>query len=150
YNGASRYQKLRELGEDSANGRVNELATVANVDGDHWIALIVNFELRVVHYYDSLERPINAELQEAYSWWIHQHPRNCWSSLPSLHQHDGHNCGLYAANRVAYYIDPNRYPLLDPMGCPEERLLMLGRILDRHESEVSYKHEQVSRNLLII
>ncbi|KAK6996843.1 hypothetical protein R3P38DRAFT_3626103 [Favolaschia claudopus] len=144
YEDAPRYRKLRDLGEDSVNGRTNELTTVANVDGDHWVALIINFELQSVYYFDSLKRSINAELRAAYNWWINQHHATefSWTPLPCLEQPDSHNCGLFAANRVAYYVNPNKYPLLDTEACADERLWMLEKILDRHESE---KFQHISK-----
>ncbi|KAF8158684.1 hypothetical protein K438DRAFT_1777023 [Mycena galopus ATCC 62051] len=126
--------KLGELGENIANGRAEQLATVANVGGDHWIALIVNFASKAVYYFDSLKQPIDSELREAYDWWILQHHGTefGWVTLPCLRQLDGHNCGLFAANRVAYYIDQDAYPLLDPQGCNDERLNTLAKFLDQH------------------
>lgn len=73
YETSPKYRKLRELGEDIANGGAKQLATVANVGGDHWIALIVDFTSKAVYYFDSLKQPIDSELQEAYDWWIGQH-----------------------------------------------------------------------------
>ncbi|KAF8209587.1 hypothetical protein K438DRAFT_1960594 [Mycena galopus ATCC 62051] len=134
YETSPKYRKLRELGENIANGRAEQLATVANVGGDHWIALIVNFASKAVYYFDSLKQPIDSELREAYNWWILQHHGTefGWVTLPCLRQLDSHNCGLFAANRVAYYIDQDAYPLLDPQGCNDERLNTLAKFLDQH------------------
>jgi arylamine N-acetyltransferase len=118
-----------------ANGDAKQLATITNVDGDNWVAVIVDFLSWAVYYFDSGKRPINADLQAAYNWWIdqHHHTEFNWISLPCLQQRDGYNCGLFAANRVTHYINPERFPLLDPQACDNEWLYMLGKILDRHE-----------------
>ncbi|KAF8193569.1 hypothetical protein K438DRAFT_1536317, partial [Mycena galopus ATCC 62051] len=136
YDRAPRYRQLRMLGETFANGHAKEMATIANVDGDHWVAVIVDFASRTIYYFDSAKRPINVDLRAAYDWWIdqHHHTEFDWIPLPCLQQRDGYNCGLFAANRVAYYINPKKYPLLDPQACENERLYMLAKILDRHES----------------
>ncbi|KAJ7922261.1 hypothetical protein B0H13DRAFT_2411763, partial [Mycena leptocephala] len=137
YDVSPRYRKIRELGEDFAKDRGKELATIANVDEDHWVTLIVDFTSETVYYFDSAKRPINAELREAYNWWIDQHHSTefGWVALPCPQQIDSYNCGLFAANRVAHYIDPKKYPLLNPQACDDERLHVLAKILDRHESK---------------
>ncbi|KAF8177946.1 hypothetical protein K438DRAFT_1605694 [Mycena galopus ATCC 62051] len=147
YETSPKYRKLRELGENIANGGAEQFATVANVGGDHWIALIVNFTSKAVYYFDSLKQPIDSELREAYDWWILQHHGTefGWVTLPCLRQLDGHNCGLFAANRVAYYIDQDAYPLLDPQGCDDERLNTLAKILDRHDVTVSFLYDEVQQ-----
>jgi hypothetical protein len=91
---------------------------------------------QTVYYFDSAKRPINVDLWAAYDWWINQHHRTefDWIPLPCLQQRDSYNCGLFAANRVAHYINPKKYPVLDPQACDNERLYMLAKILDRHES----------------
>jgi Ulp1 family protease len=124
------------LGEAFANGDAKEMATIANVDGDHWVAVIADFTSQTVYYFDSAKRPINVDLRAAYEWWIDQHHRTefDWIPLPCLQQRDGHNFGLFAANHVVHYINPKKYPLLDPQACDNEWLHMLAKILDRHES----------------
>jgi hypothetical protein len=146
YDVSPRYRKIRELGEDFAKDRGKELVTIANVDEDHWVTLIVDFTSETVYYFDSAKRPIDAELQEAYNWWIDQHHSTefGWVTLPCPQQIDSYNCGLFAANRVAHYIDPEKYPLLNPQACDDERLHVLAKILDRHESKGSqYQNDLV-------
>ncbi|KAJ7873026.1 hypothetical protein B0H13DRAFT_1895135 [Mycena leptocephala] len=121
YETSPKYRKLRELGEDIANGGEKQLATVANVGGDHWIALIVDFTSKAV-------KPTTGG-----SGSIIYSTEFGWVTLPCLRQRDGHNCGLFAANRVAYYIDPNTNPLSDPQRCDDERLMTVAKILDRHD-----------------
>ncbi|KAJ7190360.1 hypothetical protein GGX14DRAFT_380144, partial [Mycena pura] len=141
YETSPRHHDLRELGEAFAGGFAKLLATVANVDEDHWVAIVVDFVSRKTSYWDSAKRPICTKIRAAYDWWFHQHHGTEfeWKALPSVLQLDGHNCGLVATNRIAHYIDPHKYPLLDPKACSDERLRILGRILDRHET-TSFPH----------
>ncbi|KAK7034269.1 hypothetical protein R3P38DRAFT_2519179 [Favolaschia claudopus] len=89
---ASRHRHLRQLGEDSVNGVVNQFATVANVDDDHWVALVIDFGSKTVRYFDSLNNPINAELREAFDWWIDQHhaAQFDWVCVPCTQQGDSY------------------------------------------------------------
>ncbi|KAJ7819860.1 hypothetical protein B0H14DRAFT_3736749 [Mycena olivaceomarginata] len=52
---------------------------------------------------------------------------------------------MLQTNRVAHYINPERFPLLDPQACDNERLYMLGKILDRHEF-LSEDFQHVTKN----
>jgi hypothetical protein len=63
YDRAPQYRQLRMLGEAFANGDAKEMATIANVDGDHWVAVIADFTSQTIYYFDSAKRPINVDLR---------------------------------------------------------------------------------------
>ncbi|KAF8145735.1 hypothetical protein K438DRAFT_1871338, partial [Mycena galopus ATCC 62051] len=50
YDHSPRYRLLRTLGETFANGDAKEMATIANVNGDHWVAVIVDFASQTIYY----------------------------------------------------------------------------------------------------
>ncbi|KAF8179770.1 hypothetical protein K438DRAFT_1977134 [Mycena galopus ATCC 62051] len=84
YDHSPRYRLLRTLGETFANGDAKEIVTITNVNGDHWVAVIVDFASQTIYYFDSAKRPINVDLRTAYDWWIdqHHHAGFDWISLP--------------------------------------------------------------------
>ncbi|KAF8144091.1 hypothetical protein K438DRAFT_2102869 [Mycena galopus ATCC 62051] len=155
YETSPKYRKLRELGEDIGNGGPKQLATVVNVGGDHWIALIVNFASKAVYYFDSLKQPVDSELQEAYNWWIGQHHSTefGWVTLPCLRQRDRYNLlsvqntkipqflsflslhGVFPCQTAVFWPkfkpEENKQKKIEK-GCDDERLRTVAKILNRH------------------
>ncbi|KAJ7196687.1 hypothetical protein GGX14DRAFT_672342 [Mycena pura] len=140
------YADLHEQGIDLTVGDIQEAATVANINRNHWVALVVDFPEKRVMYGDSLQGDVHPKLQAAYNSWISRYDATefQWASLPITPQPDGCNCAIFAVNAVAHRIDGRKYPLLgtDTSGGPGERLRMLEKILDVHESTVHHSvHE---------
>ncbi|KAJ7301085.1 hypothetical protein DFH08DRAFT_827863 [Mycena albidolilacea] len=67
------YLDLRNLGAEFVTGNHKKLGTIANINNDHWVALVVDFVAETVHYGDSFGGGFNASLRGAYDWYIEQH-----------------------------------------------------------------------------
>ena len=63
------YAWLRKKGEDLAAGRTGPLVSIPNKGGVHWIALVIDFEDRIIHYGDALDNPFTGELKDVIEWW---------------------------------------------------------------------------------
>ncbi|KAF7334113.1 DDE-1 domain-containing protein [Mycena venus] len=130
------YLDLRNLGAEFATGGHKKLCTIANIHNDHWVALVINFVAETVHYGDSFGEGFNASLRGAYDWWIEQHTdkKFTWVRMPITPQTDGHSCGILALNSLAHYLDANRFPLLNMAEVANERLRVLSKTIDQHNS----------------
>ncbi|KAF7324415.1 hypothetical protein MVEN_02644000 [Mycena venus] len=130
------YLDLRNLGAEFATGGHKKLCTIANIHKDHWVALVVDFVAETVHYGDSFGEGFNASLRGAYDWWIEQHTdkKFTWVRMPITPQTDGHSCGILALNSLAHYLDANRFPLLNMAEVANERLRVLSKTIDQHNS----------------
>jgi Ulp1 protease family, C-terminal catalytic domain len=62
------YGWMRKRGEDLASGRKRYLATVANQDNVHWVALVVDFVTQELLYGDSFGHPISASMLAVINW----------------------------------------------------------------------------------
>jgi len=138
YRTSRRYRALRELAQDLATGIHDMLAMVGNVDGDHWIALMVNFRQHKVYYGDSAGHPINKELRTAYTWWFSEHNEHEfeWVQIDITEQEDGYLCGLLATNALAHVLDPNQFDLMDAKVVDAERVNVLKRVIRQHNEKV--------------
>jgi hypothetical protein len=114
------------------------LATVANVDGNHWIALMVDFQKKKVYYGNSLEHTINKEIRAAYDWWLSMHNEDMfeWAQMEITRQQDSYSCGLFAVNALAHALDPRQFNLMDPEAVDAERINILYRVINRHKKKV--------------
>jgi Ulp1 protease family, C-terminal catalytic domain len=132
------YRAIRELAQDLATGIQDKLGTVLNVDGNHWIALMVDFQTRRVYYGNSLGGAINEELRVAYNWWFSLHNENAfeWVPMKITKQQDTYSCGLLAINALAHILDSKQFDLMDPKAVDAERINILSRIIDRHKEKV--------------
>ncbi|KAJ7193725.1 hypothetical protein GGX14DRAFT_317521, partial [Mycena pura] len=127
------FADLRELGHDFGTGADSTLLTVGNINADHWVALVIDFEAKMVHYGDAFGGRPNTLLKDAYSWWISQHHRDAfaWRDLPITTQTDSNSCGVLATNALEHYLDP-KVRLLEMKDARDARLRALSDIVDRH------------------
>ena len=67
------YQWLREKGEALANGENTHLATIINIDGNHWVAVIIDSQDKQIHFGDSFGHTIPNNLKQVFNWWLGYH-----------------------------------------------------------------------------
>jgi len=125
------------------------VVTLANIGGNHWIALILDFKASRILYGDSMGGTIDEGIEEALNWWIGQHMGTQFTTsyLPITRQRDGHSCGILAWKALAAYLFPARYSLADGGAVGDERLKMLLRVLDRHNEKVMCGY--ISKSLIL-
>jgi Ulp1 family protease len=106
---------LRKKGQEFGTGVLEKLVTIANVGGNHWVAVEVDFECSKIIYGDSLGGKINQEIETALTWWIHQHTAKHFTTglLPITQQKDDYSCGILAWNAIATKIIPENHSLMD-------------------------------------
>ena len=106
-------QFLWQIGKELENGILNGLAGIANVNNNHWIALVVDMPNRKCHYGD-FRQGMDCELTGAIDWWsgIHLKRELEHVKLAITKQKDTYNCGVFALNALAHHILPNPPPLL--------------------------------------
>jgi hypothetical protein len=132
------YHAIREHAQDLATGIQDVLGTVANIDGNHWIALMVDFRKRMVYYGDSLGGAIDKKLRLAYDWWFSMHNEKAfeWVQMEITRQQDRYSCGLLAVNALAHIINPRQFNLMAARAVDAERINVLSRIINQHKKKV--------------
>lgn len=134
----SAYAWIRKIGQDLATGVQQTLVTIANINKNHWVAIVVDFERSKIRYADSMARTIHEDVERVLTWWINHHTG--WhfttSYLPITRQRDGHSCGVLAWNALAVHLFPETYSLPDAKAVGDERLKMFLQICNRHNEKV--------------
>lgn len=117
---------LWEKGDTYANGTWKEAATITITGGNHWVAIVLDFENASVRYGDSMGGKLTEDMKTAIEWWTFTHSSQKFmhQSLPIARQRDVHSCGLMAWNALAAYLCES-VTLVDPSNMAVERLQVL-------------------------
>lgn len=165
YLSSSSGQYLRHLGEEIKGGHIHHMATIVSVylagdqallpnisqpRGNHWVAVVLDFDNGVVRYGDPAGGEAPSELLEMIVWWLEQHG---WSRkmkveiLPCPNQGDGHSCSTLAFNTVVSHFYPS-IPLVSasPDGVPGRlqaleliSIYIQGLVVSNVEMSVQYR-----------
>jgi hypothetical protein len=137
YATASGYNWLRKKGQDFGTGILNKLATITNVGGNNWVAVVVDFRLSQI-LGDSLGEIITVEIKTVLNWWVHHHTSQQFTTkwLPITRQRDGYSCGMMAWNAVATEVLPKNYMLMKSDSVADERLKMFLCMSECHNNKV--------------
>ncbi|KAF8166377.1 hypothetical protein BJ912DRAFT_243100 [Pholiota molesta] len=99
------------LGEELASRHRTVVAGVANVNGNHWVALLVDTANLTIKYGDSLKGAATGEAKgviDAVAWWIESHISAVFKreALPITHQADGFSCGVLSIDAIRHAVLP--------------------------------------------
>ena len=143
YATASRYNWLRKKGQEFGTGVLDKLATIANIGGNHWVAVVIDFRLSQILYGDSLGGIIPVEIGTVLNWWIHHHTGQQFTinRLPIRRQRDGYSCGIMAWNAVAAGVLPKNYMLIKSEVVADERMKVFLHVLERHNDKMGVAFE---------
>jgi hypothetical protein len=133
------YQWIRGQGQALGTGARSQLALIGNIDGNHWISLVIDFVQGTVFYGDSLGKNINDSLREVLDWWTHLHTGRFFEyrKLPITHQQDGYSCGLLAWHAlVAFFFKQKNSMVGNPSCVAQERLKILLRVAAKHHEHM--------------
>lgn len=131
------------MGEELASGRRNIAAGVAIVNGNHWIAIVIDIANKTVRYGDSLNGSEPSKILDALAWWLDFHMpsstfRRC--QLPITQQFDSFSCGVLALNAVCHAILPGSplLPASSPAAITHARLKMFVRTVNLDAQHVRH------------
>ncbi|KAK7047057.1 hypothetical protein R3P38DRAFT_3423853 [Favolaschia claudopus] len=139
YRAATQFGWLRRLGIAFATGSRLRLGTIVNQNENHWVALTVDCEKKMVGYGDGFGGKVPAGLRRHLDWWLYEHlgAKFKWIDVPVAKQNDAHSCGILAHSALAHWFDPERFPLPECTAASmvEERIKMFLRIVKRHRQK---------------
>ena len=134
------YQWLRERGEALANGDKTHLATIVNIEGSHWVAVIIDSQKKQIHYGDSFRHTIPNDLKQVFNWWLGYHIGNApfsYQPLPVVTQSDTFSCGILCWDGLRSFLLKSKPGLINPMQALDERIRIFLRLVKPfHKPEV--------------
>jgi Ulp1 family protease len=143
YATAENYNWIRKKGQELGTGILDKLATIVNIGGNHWVAVVIDFQSSQILYGDSLGGTITVEIETVLIWWIHHHTGQQFTTnrLPITRQRDGYSCGIMAWNAVAMNVLPKNYVLIKSESVADERLKVFLHMSERHNNKVGVAFE---------
>jgi hypothetical protein len=136
YATADSFRFYRDIGHDLATGTYNQFGFLANVNGNHWIAAVLDFPQRRIWYGDSLAQG-SKSLEKRLGWWTKFHSGEVFTyeQLPITIQQDSFSCCFLAWNALAFFFrndGDTREELVKAGEVADCRLRILLRILQEH------------------
>lgn len=134
YEGSRHFAWIRGIGEALVLGERDGLGTMVNIDGDHWVAIALDFEESLIWYGDSFGQDAVEEVTSVLDWWTFHHTGQKFEyrKLKISSQKDGFSCGLLGPNALFHFYLPDLYPLIDVTKVDTERVRLLLRVAQRH------------------
>lgn len=128
------FARARETGDAMASGLSSCIGFLVNVHGNHWAAVVINFESSTIFYGDSIYKKPPTGFLAALHWWTHHHTGQHFKeeSLIITHQQDSFSCGLLSFNALAHHVLPSEYPLILASQVRNGRLKVMLDVIDRH------------------
>lgn len=101
------YEWLRHRGDELAIGEKRYLSTIANQDGVHWVAIILDFDQQRILYGDPFGNRISAEHHTIINWWTEHHVGVHFTlhDLPTKRQVDNFSCGILSWDSLRLHYE---------------------------------------------
>ena len=134
------FRWLSTIGQRLANREQDHLALVANINANHWVAIIIDINGHTIQYGNSLRgyETGSRELLDQLKWWLHFHFGEMFSvkHLPITQQCDGHNCGIFAWQALEAEVLGKE--LMSEKDAYKKRLELFKRVIQRHQDMVRF------------
>ncbi|KAL7277451.1 hypothetical protein ACG7TL_008372 [Trametes sanguinea] len=150
---AKRYSLLHDIQLQLGSGLLDSVGGLAHVNGNHYIAFVLDMKQGVLRSGDSLRRPLCPKLRVAFLWWFTlvrssgnvPHPQPTIikeGQLPITPQNDDHSCAVLALNALAHHYIPQEalIPPANPAAIAHERMRLALRVLKVHSYYMSLKN----------
>ena len=118
------YRWPRQQGHAMATGIQDQLAFLANINHNHWVAIVLDFPKTIIWYGDPLGGQFDQNIIQVLDWWTHLHSGKAFihKKLPITLQDDYHSCCLLAWNALATFLLPRKYELMNASDVANGRL----------------------------
>lgn len=139
YEVSREFTRLRGVGLALARRERKVVGFLTNINKNHWVAIVLDFERLEFLYGDPLGWAPSKELVDVIDWWTTHHAGLPFvqKKLLTTDQPDGHNCGMLANNALCHHFLPEKHPLMKMDRLDEERLQILLKVLEHHGDRVS-------------
>ena len=140
------YQWLREKGEALANGENTHLATIINIDGNHWVAVIIDSQNKQIHFGDSFGHTVPNDLKQVFNWWLGYHMNSTNFSYQTLlvsKQSDTFSCGVLCWDGLRSFLLKRKPRLINARQALDERIrIFLCLVKPFYKKEVRLRCDQ--------
>ena len=136
YSTEDSFRFYRHIGNDLETGIRDQFGFLANLDRNHWIAVVFDFRKREIWFGDSLGGVATASVRRILNWWTQFHSGEAFTfqQLPITIQRDSFSCCLLAWDALRVFFLDSEETLLPSQDVAEGRLKVLLQVIHEHQS----------------
>jgi hypothetical protein len=134
YDESNHFARTRSIAQALEAGQRDGFGTMVHINGDHWVAIALDFKNSLIWYGDSFGKAAVEDVTSVINWWTFHHTGRefAYRQMKVSAQKDGFSCGLLGINGLGHFYMPERYPLIDVARVDVERVRVLLRVVQRH------------------
>ncbi|KIK80131.1 hypothetical protein PAXRUDRAFT_159494 [Paxillus rubicundulus Ve08.2h10] len=138
------FSRARGLGEFLQAGQHTSISFITNINGNHWVATVVDFMNSHILYSDSLGGEPDKGFINVLQWWAQYHTGTDFAiqKLIIPTQCDSFSCGILAFNALAHFDLPDQYPLMDVQRVGNKCLKIFLQVTQCHFNYISW-HQSI-------
>ncbi|KAF5347663.1 hypothetical protein D9758_014853 [Tetrapyrgos nigripes] len=140
------FRWLHQTAGKLTSGHKTLLGTLANVNDNHWVTIVIDTEQAMIFHGDSMGHDINDTLGSALRWWTYQHFGVNFrvEEMMIERQADSYSCGLLAWDALEHFLLDDRESLMDSGRMYVHRLNTFLEIITRHNDQTFTSISQTS------
>ncbi|KAF8800180.1 hypothetical protein BYT27DRAFT_7007350, partial [Phlegmacium glaucopus] len=134
YSTADSFRIYRHIGNDLETGVRDQFGFLANLNQNHWVAVVFDFRTREIWFGDSLGGVATAPVRRILNWWtlFHSGEEFTYRRLPITFQQDSFSCCLLAWDALRVFFSDGKETLLPNRDVAEGRLKVLLQVIHEH------------------
>lgn len=134
YDESNHFARTQSIAQALEMGQRDGFGTMVHINGDHWIAITLDFKNSLIWYGDSFDNAAVEDVTSVINWWTFHHTGRefAYRKMKMSAQTVGFSCGLLGTNGLGHFYMPEKYPLIDVARVDVERVRILLRVVQRH------------------
>jgi hypothetical protein len=129
----------RAIGKELESGIRSMVAGIVHINGNHWVAVVIEFKKRIVYFGDPDSAHIPLNIKNALIWWLSHHSKDTFTFAPLAYtpQQDSYSCRLLSTNAILHHFLPTEFPLIPGKKNHISRMKIFIEVAKQHLSTVS-------------
>ncbi|THU76847.1 hypothetical protein K435DRAFT_582997, partial [Dendrothele bispora CBS 962.96] len=130
------FRWLHRIATKLTTGTQTLLGTFANINGNHWVTIVIDTERKVIFHGNSMGDSIDRQLSVVLQWWTSHHfgVRFRISCMSIARQNDSHSCGMLAWGALEHCLLNKPDRLMEGQDMRDCRLEVFLRVINQHNS----------------
>jgi hypothetical protein len=123
YDESNHFARTRSIAQALEMGQRDGFGIMVHINGDHWIAITLNFKNSLIWYGNSFNNAAVEDVTSVINWWTFHHTGRefAYRRMGMLARTDGLSCGLLGTNGLGHFYMPEKYLLIDVAWVDVER-----------------------------
>ncbi|KAF5343268.1 hypothetical protein D9758_016307 [Tetrapyrgos nigripes] len=136
-----KFRWLHQIATKLTVGDKSLVGTLTNVNGNHWVAVVIDTTQEAIFHGDSMGHTIEDELEKALQWWTYEHFGVSFrvEDMAITAQNDSYLCGILAWGALEHFLLGDPECLMEGRQMDDCRLDAFLEVMERHNDQASDK-----------